>query len=76
MAAKSVIEKIIKFDSVRVIFSVRQLGYTDYDVLGHKQGIYRIKTMPLVGCPSHHPPIKNSQKNHGKFLTIHFILKK
>jgi hypothetical protein len=46
VAKKSVIEKIIKFDTVRVIFSVRQLGYTDYDVLGHKQGIYRIKILP------------------------------
>jgi len=46
MAAKSEIEKVIKFDSVTVIFSVRQLGYSDYDVLGHPQGIYRIKILP------------------------------
>jgi hypothetical protein len=46
MAAKSEIEKVIKFDTVRVIFSVRQLGYSDYDVLGHSQGIYRIKILP------------------------------
>jgi hypothetical protein len=46
VAKKSVIEKFIEFDTVRVIFSVRQLGYTDYDVLGHPQGIYRIKILP------------------------------
>jgi hypothetical protein len=46
MIAKNVTEKNIRFGTVRVIFSGRQLGYSDYDVLGHPQGIYRIKILP------------------------------
>jgi hypothetical protein len=46
MEGKGAIEKIIKFNSVTVIFVGKQLEYNDYDVLGHPQGIYRIKTRP------------------------------